>query len=184
MVVPSRHIDSFFHEDVPCMVAKAHLVNEGRGSVDVFPKAFAHRMWLFSQMFVSVPTHTSECEGQWSEIQDAKQYEQQQTHSFRVGEGTAHKTLACMCTLGISIAVVTASFDSLVSKHAHTFAMHKKAKRPFEHAGWKNMSRPLALKMSFCFCRNPPRFAKRPLGRILWFFQNFFPCEGLSLIHI
>ena len=143
-----------------------------------FQKPSPMRMWLCSQMFVCVPTHTSECEGQWSEIQDAKQYEQQQTHSFRVGEGTAHKTLACMCTLGISIAVVTASFDSLVSKHAHTFAMHKKAKRPFEDAGWKNMSRPLALKMSFCFCRNPPRFAKRPLGRILWFFQNFFPCEG------
>ena len=135
-------------------------------------------MWLCSQMFVCVPTHTCECEGQCSESQDAKQDEQQQTHSFRVGEGTAHKTLACMCTLGISIAVVTASFDSVVSMHVHTFAMHKKAKRPFKLCGWKNGSLPLALHTSCFFFLNPPLFAKRPLGRLLWFFQNFAPDEA------
>ena len=47
VVVPIRHIDSSCLEDVPCIVAKAHLVNERRGIVDVHadvtrPDAFAH----------------------------------------------------------------------------------------------------------------------------------------------
>ena len=77
-------------------------------------------------------THACECGGQCSEIQDAKQDEQQQqTNSFRVGEGAAHKTMAYMCTLGISIAVVTASFDSVVSMCIHALCIRK----PRDHPG-------------------------------------------------
>ena len=160
---PSTYIGSSIAEDCPCLVNDADLVLFAGLAVHVLPMTFAHaEVVLFASVCMcphppslsvhppphphTAHTHACECGGQCSEIQDAKQDEQQQqTNSFRVGEGAAHKTMAYMCTLGISIAVVTASFDSVVSMCTHAFAMHKKAKRPFSFSGWKKSSQLLTM---------------------------------------